>query len=37
MKVAVFTERSVSIGIVFGVFVAAGFGLFLGTDWGWPQ
>ena len=31
---AVFTGRSVSIGIVFGVLVAAGFGQFRGTDWG---
>ena len=34
MKVAVFTGRSVSIGMVFGVLVAAGFGQFRGTDWG---
>ena len=34
MKVAVFTGRSVGIGIVFGVLVAAGFGQFRGTDWG---
>lgn len=34
MKVAVFTVRSVGIGIVFGVLVAAGFGQFYGTDWG---
>ena len=34
MKMAVFTGRSVSIGIVFGVLVAAGFGQFRGTDLG---
>lgn len=34
MKVAVFTLRSVGIGIVFGVLVAAGLGLLFGTDWG---
>ena len=34
MKVAVFTMRSVGIGIVFGVLVAASFGLLDGADWG---
>ena len=34
MKVTVFTVRSVGIGIVCGVLVAAGLGLFFGTDWG---
>ena len=34
MKVTVFTLRSVGIGIVFGVLVAAGLGLLRATDWG---
>lgn len=34
MKVAVFSVRSVGIGIVCGVLVAAGLGLRRGADWG---
>ena len=34
MKVAVFTVRSIGIGIVFGVIVAVGLGVLGGSDWG---
>ena len=34
MKVAVFTLRSVGVGIVAGMLVAVAFGLFAGASWG---